>query len=59
MHCGPNWGYEVAKEERRFAHALIERVGVSIVHGHSSHYPKPIESLQLPVRPLWLRQLPE
>ena len=43
MHWGPNWGYEIAQAERRFAHALIEDAGVSIVHGHSSHHAKGIE----------------
>src|SRR5690606_17617110 len=28
---------------RRFAHALIDRAGVDLVHGHSSHHPKAIE----------------
>jgi poly-gamma-glutamate capsule biosynthesis protein CapA/YwtB (metallophosphatase superfamily) len=43
LHWGPNWGYEISDEERRFAHALIDRADVSIVHGHSSHHPKAIE----------------
>jgi poly-gamma-glutamate capsule biosynthesis protein CapA/YwtB (metallophosphatase superfamily) len=43
LHWGPNWGYEIPDEQRRFAHALIDRAGVSIVHGHSSHHPKAIE----------------
>lgn len=43
IHWGANWGYDVAGEERRFAHALIDRAGVSIVHGHSSHHPKGVE----------------
>ena len=43
IHWGPNWGYEVPNDERRFAHALIEQAGVSIVHGHSSHHAKAIE----------------
>src|SRR5690606_18756776 len=30
-------------EHRRFAHALIDRAGVDLVHGHSSHHPKAIE----------------
>lgn len=43
IHWGPNWGYEITDEQRRFAHALIERAGVAIVHGHSSHHAKAIE----------------
>ncbi len=43
IHWGPNWGYEIADDERLFAHALIEQAGVSIVHGHSSHHAKAIE----------------
>ena len=42
VHWGPNWGYGI-REERRFAHSLIDRAGADIVHGHSSHHPKGIE----------------
>jgi poly-gamma-glutamate capsule biosynthesis protein CapA/YwtB (metallophosphatase superfamily) len=42
VHWGPNWGYDVGPDERRFAHALIDG-GVDLVHGHSSHHPRPIE----------------
>jgi len=43
VHWGPNWGYEIPREQRRFAHALIDQADVSLVHGHSSHHPKAIE----------------
>jgi len=43
VHWGPNWGYEIPDDARRFAHLLIEGAGVSVVHGHSSHHPKAIE----------------
>jgi poly-gamma-glutamate capsule biosynthesis protein CapA/YwtB (metallophosphatase superfamily) len=43
LHWGSNWGYEVPDEQVRFAHALIDRAGVSLVHGHSSHHAKGIE----------------
>lgn len=43
IHWGPNWGYEVSDAQKSFAHALIDRAGVSIVHGHSSHHAKAIE----------------
>lgn len=46
LHWGGNWGYEVTDEHRRFAHRLIDVAGVDIVHGHSSHHPKPIEVYQ-------------
>jgi poly-gamma-glutamate synthesis protein (capsule biosynthesis protein) len=42
IHWGNNWGYEVARAQVRFAHRLIDG-GVDIVHGHSSHHPRPIE----------------
>ncbi|HKC85162.1 MAG TPA: CapA family protein, partial [Blastocatellia bacterium] len=42
IHWGGNWGYEVSREHIRFAHRLIDS-GVDIVHGHSSHHPRPIE----------------
>ena len=43
IHWGPNWGYEIAESQRWFAHALIDRANVSIVHGHSSHHAKASE----------------
>ncbi|MBI4502155.1 MAG: CapA family protein [Gemmatimonadetes bacterium] len=43
IHWGPNWGYLVPREQRRFAHRLIDEAGVDLVHGHSSHHPKGIE----------------
>ena len=43
IHWGPNWGYEIPAEQRRFAHQLIDEAAVSIVHGHSSHHPKAME----------------
>lgn len=42
IHWGGNWGYEVDSDQVRFAHRLID-AGVDIVHGHSSHHPRPIE----------------
>lgn len=42
LHWGSNWGYRVPEEHVQFAHELIER-GIDIVHGHSSHHPRPIE----------------
>jgi poly-gamma-glutamate synthesis protein (capsule biosynthesis protein) len=43
IHWGPNWGYSIPDEHRRFAHALIDRAGISVLHGHSSHHPIAIE----------------
>lgn len=42
IHWGSNWGYDVPRSHTRFAHRLVDG-GVSIVHGHSSHHPRPIE----------------
>ncbi len=43
IHWGPNWGYEIPDDQQRFAHALIDDFGVSVVHGHSSHHAKGVE----------------
>ena len=43
VHWGPNWGYDISTDERRFARGLVDSGRVSIVHGHSSHHPKGIE----------------
>jgi poly-gamma-glutamate synthesis protein (capsule biosynthesis protein) len=42
IHWGSNWGYGVPRNHVRFAHRLIDG-GVDVVHGHSSHHPRPIE----------------
>jgi poly-gamma-glutamate capsule biosynthesis protein CapA/YwtB (metallophosphatase superfamily) len=41
-HWGSNWGYRIPTDQVRFAHRLIDG-GVHLVHGHSSHHPRPIE----------------
>ena len=41
-HWGANWGYDVEADQVRFAHRLIDG-GVDVVHGHSSHHPRPVE----------------
>ncbi|BCU02968.1 poly-gamma-glutamate synthesis protein [Pandoravirus japonicus] len=43
VHWGGNWGYDVPDAHVAFAHALIDRAGVDVVHGHSSHHAKAIE----------------
>jgi poly-gamma-glutamate synthesis protein (capsule biosynthesis protein) len=43
LHWGPNWGYDVRDDERAFAHGLIDRAGVDVVFGHSSHHPRAVE----------------
>jgi len=42
IHWGSNWGYGVDADQVRFARRLIDG-GVDLVHGHSSHHPRPIE----------------
>jgi poly-gamma-glutamate synthesis protein (capsule biosynthesis protein) len=42
LHWGSNWGYDVPRTQVRFAHRLIDS-GVDVVHGHSSHHPRPVE----------------
>jgi poly-gamma-glutamate capsule biosynthesis protein CapA/YwtB (metallophosphatase superfamily) len=43
VHWGGNWGFETPPAHRRFAHALIDRAGIDVIHGHSSHHPRAIE----------------
>lgn len=42
VHWGSNWGTAVPAEQVRFAHRLVDG-GVDVVHGHSSHHPRPLE----------------
>jgi poly-gamma-glutamate synthesis protein (capsule biosynthesis protein) len=43
LHWGGNWGYRISEQQVAFAHRLIDRAGVDIVHGHSSHHVKGLE----------------
>jgi poly-gamma-glutamate capsule biosynthesis protein CapA/YwtB (metallophosphatase superfamily) len=43
VHWGSNWGYDIADPQIHFAHRLID-AGIDLVHGHSSHHPRPIEA---------------
>ncbi|MFJ9366432.1 CapA family protein [Nocardia sp. NPDC101769] len=42
VHWGSNWGYGIGQSEIQFAQRLVD-AGVDIVHGHSSHHPRPVE----------------
>lgn len=43
IHWGANWGFDVPREHRAFAHALVEGGLVDLIHGHSCHHPLPID----------------
>ena len=43
IHWGGNWGYEISRSEREFAHRLIDAGAADVVHGHSSHHPRAVE----------------
>jgi poly-gamma-glutamate synthesis protein (capsule biosynthesis protein) len=43
IHWGSNWGYDIPREQIRFAHKLIDDARVDVIHGHSSHHAKGIE----------------
>jgi len=45
IHWGGNWGYAIPDEHRRFARILVGDGGVDIVHGHSSHHPIALETV--------------
>ena len=38
IHWGSNWGYKIPREHIQFAHKLIDKANVNIIHGHSSHH---------------------
>ena len=42
LHWGSNWGFDIPGAQVLFAHRLVD-AGADIVHGHSSHHPRPIE----------------
>jgi poly-gamma-glutamate capsule biosynthesis protein CapA/YwtB (metallophosphatase superfamily) len=43
VHWAGNWGHDVPAWQRDFARATVDRCGVDVVFGHSSHHPKAIE----------------
>lgn len=43
MHWGGNWGVEVPRQHQEFSRRLIELEAADLVHGHSSHHPRPLE----------------
>ncbi len=43
IHWGGNWGYEIHRSHREFAHKLVDLAHVALVYGHSSHHPKGFE----------------
>jgi len=43
IHWGSNWGYDLSRAQRDFAHRLIDSGTVDLLHGHSSHHPRGIE----------------
>lgn len=43
IHWGGNWGFEIPRGHREFAHGLVDEAGVDVVHGHSSHHAMGIE----------------
>jgi poly-gamma-glutamate capsule biosynthesis protein CapA/YwtB (metallophosphatase superfamily) len=43
IHWGSNWGYDISLDFMEFAHELIDKAGVDVIHGHSSHHVKGIE----------------
>lgn len=43
IHWGGNWGYDIPRDQIRFAHQLIDEAAVDVIHGHSSHHAKGIE----------------
>lgn len=43
IHWGGNWGFSIPPDQSRFAKQLIDKAGVDLIHGHSSHHVKGIE----------------
>jgi poly-gamma-glutamate synthesis protein (capsule biosynthesis protein) len=42
IHWGSNWGYDLDRDQARFARRLIDG-GVDLIHGHSSHNVRPVQ----------------
>lgn len=46
VHWGGNWGYDIEKYHKDFAHAVIDDAHIDVIHGHSSHHVKGLEVYQ-------------
>ena len=46
IHWGGNWGYNIPLSHQKLAHELIDKAGVDLIHGHSSHHPLGLEVYQ-------------
>jgi poly-gamma-glutamate synthesis protein (capsule biosynthesis protein) len=43
LHWGANWVPQIPAAHKAFARVLIDRAGVDVIHGHSSHHVLPAE----------------
>jgi poly-gamma-glutamate synthesis protein (capsule biosynthesis protein) len=43
IHWGLNWDAEIHDDQQRLARALIDKYGVDLIYGHSSHHVKGLE----------------
>ena len=43
IHWGGNWVYQVPEQHQDFAHELIDKTRINLIHGHSSHHPSGME----------------
>lgn len=43
IHIGANYAWEPTSNQQRFVKELIDKAGVDVIHGHSSHHIKGIE----------------
>lgn len=43
IHMGSNYAWQPTAVEMQFCHDLIDKAGIDIIHGHSSHHVKGIE----------------
>lgn len=46
LHWGRNWGYDIPLPHQKLAHELIDKAGVDLIYGHSSHHPMGLEVYQ-------------
>jgi poly-gamma-glutamate synthesis protein (capsule biosynthesis protein) len=43
IHWGGNFSHQLEPKQQNFAKALIDRAGIDLIHGHSSHHVSAIE----------------
>jgi len=54
LHWGSNYAWDPPKSFNNFAHNLVDKCGVDLIHGHSSHHIQGVEIYKKKNNSLWM-----